>query len=175
MTDFASATVFIDGEYRYTLTRVWDDLPTITFVLLNPSTADALVDDPTIRRCMGFAARNGFGGITVRNLFAFRATDPRELATAHDPVGAHNDEYLERLRPRRSPWPRDGADQRLEYPTVVVAWGANPAATPDRVSTVVDLMHGTPLLSLGPPTRSGAPRHPLYLAGDTPLQTWIQP
>jgi hypothetical protein len=68
------------GTYRYRLTRLWDEtLPMLGWIMLNPSTADASVDDPTIRKCIGFAKRGGFGSIVVTNLFAFRATDPKEL------------------------------------------------------------------------------------------------
>ena len=74
------AVVSDDGLYRYILTRTWDrSLPALVFCMLNPSTADATVDDPTIRKCIGFAQRLGYGGIIVVNLFAYRATKPREL------------------------------------------------------------------------------------------------
>lgn len=75
--EFVSATADIRGDYRYRLTRVWDPtLPTITFVLLNPSTADAEHLDPTLRRCVGFAKRDGFGGMVILNLYAFRSPSP---------------------------------------------------------------------------------------------------
>lgn len=97
-----SAHLFIDGPstgaafsdcglYRYRLWRAWDPGPRMLWVMLNPSTADASADDPTIRKCVGFAKRNRFPGIEVVNLFAWRATDPRELRNAADPTGPEND------------------------------------------------------------------------------------
>lgn len=79
------------GRYRYNLARVWDSRkPKVLFVMLNPSTADADIDDPTIRRCRGFAMDWGFGGLDVVNLFAFRATDPKSLLLENDPIGRLN-------------------------------------------------------------------------------------
>ncbi len=75
------------GRYRYRLTRRWGDGPLLSFIMLNPSTADAEVDDPTIRRCMGFARRDGYGGIVVGNLYAFRTTKPKALFAADNPLG----------------------------------------------------------------------------------------
>lgn len=144
------------GQYRYGLLRRWnDDLP-LTFVMLNPSTADADLDDPTIRRCMGFARRDGYGGIYVFNLYAYRATDPKALLTCADPVGPENDSYL-----TRHLW----AAHQQGRP-VVAAWGAN--ARPDRVRAVLDLVPGAPWRCLGV-TKAGAPKHPLYIKGDQPL------
>jgi len=82
-----SAVLSDCGTYRYSLTRRWSPGPLLGWVMLNPSRADALVDDPTIRRCVGFARRWGFAGIVVRNLYALRATDPRELSRHPAPVG----------------------------------------------------------------------------------------
>jgi hypothetical protein len=72
------AEISEDGKYRYALMRMWDDKPLMMFCMLNPSTADATKDDPTIRRCIGFAKDRGYGGIYVVNLMAYRATDPAE-------------------------------------------------------------------------------------------------
>ena len=84
-----------DGRYRYRLWRLWDDLaPVMVWVMLNPSTADADVDDPTIRKCIGFAKQHHYGGIIVGNLFAYRATDPKELGKVKDPVGPKNDQHI---------------------------------------------------------------------------------
>lgn len=92
---FSSADLSLTGMYRYNLWRVWGrDLPMLAWIMLNPSTADAFSDDPTIRKCMGFARRGGFGGICVVNLFAFRATSPLDLKKELDPVGPHNDYYV---------------------------------------------------------------------------------
>lgn len=113
----SGASLSSDGRYRYELTRRWDNsTSTVTYVMLNPSTADASVDDPTIRRCIGFAQSHGFGGLRVLNLYAFRATQPKDMFRAIDPVGPENDTYLGNL---------DTGS------TVVAAWGAH--ARPDRV------------------------------------------
>lgn len=155
----ASAVLSQDGVYRYLLTRTWAEGPALAFVMLNPSTADATADDPTIRRCIGFAKREGFGGLTVVNLYALRATDPRELRRAIDPVGPDNDGHL-----RRVTW-----ESQLDDAPAVVAWGAH--AAPDRVAAFVRLATGTRLVCLGT-TQAGAPRHPLYIAGAQPLVPW---
>ena len=92
-----SAELSEDSKYRYWLRRSWKyggDGQVICFIMLNPSTADALTDDPTIRRCMGFVRSWGGSVLSVRNLFALRATDPAELRTASDPVGPKGDTHL---------------------------------------------------------------------------------
>lgn len=138
------------GRYRYLLRRTWGSGPRVAFVMLNPNAADALVDDPTIRRCVGFARRWGFRSVEVVNLFAYRARDPRELGRAADPVGPDNDRHV-----------RD-AIRRAEL--VVCAWGATRVAR-RRAAAVHDLLEGRTVRCLGR-TRSGAPRHPLYLRRD---------
>lgn len=86
------------GRYRYALWREWDPaLPQVLFIGLNPATADATKDDNTMRRCMYYAKRWGFGGMAVANLFAFRSTWPAELKKASDPVGPRNDIWLQKL------------------------------------------------------------------------------
>jgi hypothetical protein len=137
-----------DRRYRYRLWRRWDrSRPPVAFCMLNPSTADARRDDPTIRRCIGFARDWGYGGIEVVNIFALRATDPRDLRSARDPVGPRNDAFILRAA-AGSP--------------VVIAWGVH-GALRDRASATLKLFGArSRLLALGR-TRSGAPRHPLYL------------
>ena len=89
------ATISDCGRYRYGLWRIWNwQLPNAVFIMLNPSTADAETDDPTIRRCVGFARSWDLGGVHIANLFALRASDPGELANAQDPIGSANDMYL---------------------------------------------------------------------------------
>lgn len=151
-----AATAEIVGDYRYSLTRTWDfGVTRCVFLMLNPSTADALQDDPTIRRCIGFAKREHFGGIEVLNLYAYRATNPRDMLAAADPVGPENDRILA---------------ERTVGRTVIAAWGVNAAAT--RVATVLELLPSTvKLFALGA-TRDGHPRHPLYVRGDAPLIQW---
>lgn len=144
------------GIYRYWLGRIWGDEDALTFVMLNPSTADASVDDPTIRRCMGFARREGFGGISVMNLYAFRSSSPKILAASGWRVGMDNDDYL-RISLE---------EQRRRANPVVAAWGAH--ARPGRVDYVRYLVPGVDWRCLGK-TKDGHPRHPLYVKGDQPL------
>lgn len=152
--EFVSATADIRGDYRYRLTRVWDPtLPTITFVLLNPSTADAEHLDPTLRRCVGFAQRDGFGGMVILNLYAFRSTNPKVMRAAADPVGPENDRVL-----------------ASATGVVVAGWGVNADAA--RVAQAVALL--PPLQALGV-TKRGHPRHPLYVRGDSDRVPWMPP
>jgi len=148
------------GQFRYALWRRWaEGGPTLLFVMLNPSTADADVDDATIRRCIRFGERNGFAGIEVVNLFAYRATDPKDLRRAGWPVGPDNDD-----------WIVTSAEQALgSGGAVCVAWGAGSAEL-ERPQIVLPMLRavGAEPMCLGI-TRSGYPRHPLYVAGNTPL------
>src|SRR5436309_12719716 len=138
------------GRYRYWLTRTWDDArPAVCWLMLNPSTADAARDDPTIRRCMGLARRWGHGGIVVVNLFAWRATDPAELARAADPVGPDNDTVL-RTRAARL--------------RLIAAWGCKGSLL-GRADAGLRLLKGRRVECLGV-TAAGQPRHPLYVPGD---------
>ncbi len=157
----AAAILSPDGRYRYVLQRTWQpETLRLTFVMLNPSTADATVDDPTIRRCIGFARRQNFGGIRVVNLYAWRATDPRELRRAIDPVGPDNDEHLrEALIVAR--------EQKVP---VVAAWGTHADAY--RVRAVRRLAgEDYPWQSLGV-TKDGHPKHPLYVRADAAFISW---
>jgi hypothetical protein len=120
----------------------------LVFICLNPSTADAVTDDPTLIRCMGYARDWGFGGVITANLFAWRATDPRELRLAADPIGPYNDRWLRRLT--------------RTAPRVVAAWG-NGGEYLDRANTVRRRIHGLYCLRL---TSRDQPAHPLYLPRD---------
>lgn len=154
---FKHALLSDDGLYRYALWRVWGTRRTLRFVMLNPSTADATVDDPTIRRCIGFARREGYDSLTVLNLYAYRATDPKALLTCSDAVGPYNDLHL----------CGHLAEASMAGEPVVAAWGAN--AQPDRVRDVLALTeHKVDWRCLGT-TKDGHPRHPLYVRGDQPL------
>lgn len=161
-----NADISADGLYRYWLTRLWDSeaIP-LSWIMLNPSTANAEDDDPTIKRCMGFARRLGFGGIAVWNLYAYWATDPKDLKAAGYPAGPLNDERLRFL----FEWAND-----YDQP-VVAAWGNN--AVPERVEQVLAIPGATKVLrSLGT-TNSGAPKHPLArglhrIPDDAPLVRW---
>lgn len=151
-----------DSLYRYSLVRRWaaGGIPA-TFVMLNPSTADDTLDDPTIRRCVGFARVLGATGLIVVNLYAYRATKPADLWRAEDPVGPEADTYL-RLVARRAAT-QDGP--------LIAAWGAHAKA--DRVDHVRALADevGAELTALGV-TKAGAPRHPLYLPSTARPQPW---
>lgn len=151
---YSSAVLSDCGTYRYELSRVWDwdfELPVVGWVMLNPSTADADVDDPTIRRCMGFARRWGYGGIVVRNLFALRATDPRELRLHPAPTGPDNMSYLA---------------QAIHDAFTVCAWGSHPeAVSPGRALVAQLRAAGADVRCLGV-TKDYHPRHPLYVRND---------
>jgi hypothetical protein len=141
--------------WRYSLTRRWaHDGPLLMVIGLNPSTADETQDDPTIRRCIGFAKREGMTGLVMANLFAFRATDPRTMRRADDPIGPDNDMWLSMLR--------DLCDLRL------AAWGVH-GHYRDRARDVMERGLLSHVYCLGL-TKGGTPRHPLYLAADTPLE-----
>jgi hypothetical protein len=151
------------GMYRYLLTRdisIIGEAGKTVFVMLNPSTADAVENDPTIRRCIGFAETWGFGNLIVANLYALRSTQPAALWQHADPVGPENDATL--------------ADLARRHRDIVCAWGAN--AKPERVRAFVDVIKaaGGELWCLGT-TKAGAPRHPLYLRRDAKLQPWSLP
>lgn len=151
VTHFVSATADIRGDYRYSLTRVWDtSLRTITFVLLNPSTADAIDLDPTLRRCVNFSQREGFGSMTILNLYAYRTPSPAVMLAASDPVGPENDRVL-----------AEAAG------TVVAGWGTN--ASPVRVAQALKLLPPLKALKI---TKNGRPQHPLYVKSDSPLVDW---
>lgn len=149
----ASATFSEDGTYRYLLTRIWGERPSVTWVMLNPSTADETVNDPTITRCINFSRRWGCTGLSVVNLYALRSTDPAALAVHPDPVGPENDRIIaENCRPPQM---------------VIAAWGSG-FRQQDRPSEVAAIFTATgrKLLCLGV-TKDGHPRHPLYVRGDT--------
>lgn len=112
-----AAVISACGAYRYSLTRKWSDAPLLSFVMLNPSTADAKEDDPTIRRCIGFARREGAGGLIVANLYALRSPSPEALWSARNPIGPENLQTLAGLAAQ-------AVDQ--SFP-IVCAWGAHAA------------------------------------------------
>ncbi len=152
------------SDYRFYLWRrvgVYAVEPTcLTFVMLNPSTADDTDDDPTIRRCKHFATREGFGSLTVVNLFPLRATDPEDLWKSPD-RNLHNHENDKRIR-----------EAMHASEATVFAWGADKRAVA-RGREVLALAHG---LGIKPQclgtSKDGHPRHPLYLKNDAPLRPW---
>lgn len=148
-------------RYRYLLWRRWDknggDLVAIG---LNPSTATHEVNDPTNTRLMRFARERGYGGLVTLNLFAFRATDPRDLRKTDEPVGAKNDFYIKE-RTRKA---RRGS-------IIVAAWG-NHGAYRGRSDEALRILDTATCHCFGL-TKSGEPKHPLYLAADTPFERFL--
>lgn len=155
------AVISDDQRYRYTLYREWDDdlweifgeRRVLNFVMLNPSTADATKEDPTIRKCIGFAKLLGYNAIRVVNLFAWRATDPHDLRDAHknnyEVIGPSNNSYIQELPPDED---------------VVAAWGStfkNETFLVRRVREVRELLNRK--LYCLRKTPEGRPWHPLYV------------
>jgi hypothetical protein len=138
-----------DKLYRYWLFRCWNmDKPIIVWIMLNPSTADHKKDDPTITRCINFSKSWGYGGMIVVNLFAFRATNPKELKKCEDPVGPDNNYYIKNI---------------IQMCDVsVAAWG-NDGTYMNRDKEIKTMF---PDLLCLKKTVSGNPYHPLYLKSD---------
>lgn len=146
-----------DRVYRYALWRRWEhNAPYALFIGLNPSTADETEDDPTIRRCKRFAADWGYGAIYMANLFAQRATDPKEMVAHSSPVGEENDSYLRRLAHCAG--------------VVVFAWGAH-GGHMHRDKRVEEMLASYNPMCLGT-TKAGKPRHPLYIKADKQLEAY---
>ena len=158
--DAPSVAVYSDCErYRYLLTRTWDPKGRkALFIMLNPSTATEVQNDPTVERCERRARTLGFGGFRVTNIFAWRATDPRDMRAAGDPIGPENDAAIL----QSCPW----ADQ------VICAWGTHGAHL-DRGAAVEALLRATklPLFHLGL-SKAGYPKHPLYIAYSEQPRLW---
>lgn len=151
-----AAVISACGRYRYSLSRQWkDDDSYAVFIMLNPSTADAEKDDPTIRRCIAYAKAWGYGGLVVVNLFAFRATHPDFLLMQHpgEIVGPENDEHIR--------------EACVTSQVEVAAWGTRGALL-DRDEKVRKLIPDLKVLRL---TKEGYPSHPLYLPKNlTPVE-----
>jgi hypothetical protein len=146
-------------QYRYTLWREWNrtsrsDQRYAMFIGLNPSTADEVRDDPTVRRCIGFAKSWGFDALCMTNLFAYRSTDPNGMLSQADPVGPFNDEHLVAIA---------GGAQ-----IVIAAWGllGKHMGRDLRVKSILPALHYLKL------TKAGHPGHPLYLRGDLRPLPW---
>jgi hypothetical protein len=158
----APSTAIYSGceRYRYSLTRVWDEAGSrVNFVMLNPSTATEVQNDPTVERCERRARALGHGGFAVTNIFAWRDTDPRAMRAAHDPVGTDNDAAIIDCA--------DWAD------LVIAAWGTHGAHL-DRGLAVARLLQnsGRPLYHLGL-SKAGHPKHPLYLPYSQRPERWV--
>lgn len=159
-----SAVIDPTGTYRYRLERVVSAVPhLLLFIMLNPSTADAELDDATIRKICAFAIRWGYGRVVVVNLFALRSTDPKALAKHADPVGPENDAYI--------------TAALREAKQVVCAWG-NHGALNDRDLAVRKLIAdaGIVPIVLGlnkPGSKRQQPVHPLYQPNNVQVSVWI--
>lgn len=168
-----NATLSPDGLYRYQLSRELSPIEpknTLVWIMLNPSTADATVDDPTIRKCIGFTQRFPDSVKTrfeVVNLYALRATDPRAVKQAIQQrgveyaVGPDNDQHIATVTEGRS---------------VVLAWGATELpGMADRIKRVREVLDARKQLglvySLGT-AKNGQPRHPLMLGYNTPFELY---
>jgi len=158
--DAPSTAIYSDCErYRYSLTRVWDEAGTrVNFVMLNPSTATEVQNDPTVERCERRARTLGYGSFAVTNIFAWRDTDPRAMRAAADPVGPGNDAAIL----DRATWAQD----------VIAAWGTHGAHL-DRGTAVHNLLRQVdrPLFHLGL-SKAGHPKHPLYLPYTQRPEAW---
>ena len=157
----SGATFSKDRRYRYRLWRCWGD-PELrcVFAGLNPSTADEITDDPTIRKCIGFAKRWGFGAIDVVNLFAFRSTEPAGLLAVEDPVGRRNGYHVTLAF-------RDAK-------RIVWAWGSHGPRLQRLLlsaSLSVRAVERTCEVGMLGFTRDGSPRHPLMLAYSTTFRS----
>ena len=159
--DAPSVAVYSDCErYRYELTRIWDPAgQKALFVMLNPSTATEVQNDPTVERCERRARALGFGAFRVTNIFAWRETDPKKMRAAGDPVGPDNDAAI-----------RDGA---IWADRVICAWGTHGAHL-GRGPEVEALLRrtGLPLYHLGL-TKAGHPKHPLYIGYANQPVHWV--
>lgn len=167
--DDRGAVISACGNYRYHLWREWDaNKGSVLWCMLNPSKADAFVDDPTIKKCCGFAQRWGFGRIDVVNLYAFRATDPSQLQDAGrigNIVGPENDVWI--------------AERSAKSHIAVVAWGNSLPlkVRADRSLYVYDLLRlraGARQIRCLGTTQDGQPLHPVRIGYDTPLVAFVR-
>ena len=133
-------------KYRYVLWRIWDESkPCVTFICLNPSTANEVDNDPTVRRCINFARDWNFGGVYMANLFAFRSKSPEILKKEIEPIGKDNDKWLKELSDKSK--------------IVIAAWG-NHGGFLGRSNEILNLLPNVYYLKLN---KTGQPKHPLYL------------
>ncbi len=159
-----AAVISADRRYRYFLRREWHSATSrrpCVFVMLNPSTADAETDDPTIRRCIAYARRFGCGSLRVVNLFAYRSPNPADLVAAPDPVGADNREWVMRACENEFEW----VGQRcVEHrPLVICAWGSHGGYLGQDETMLGWLEYALVEPMALRMLSSGLPAHPLYL------------
>jgi hypothetical protein len=155
-----SEAVYSDCQhYRYMLTRHWQDTARrVCFVMLNPSTATEVQNDPTVERCERRARAMGYGAFAVVNIFAFRATDPADMRRANDPIGPDNDAAILKA----ATWADD----------IICAWGTHGAHMGRGAAVEAALRNaGLGLHHLGL-TQGGAPKHPLYIGYSVQPMVW---
>lgn len=155
-----SAVLDETRTYRYRLDRHLHDSGNggrLLMVMLNPSTADETKDDPTIRRCIGFGMRFACTDLTVCNLYAYRATDPKALRSVVDPIGPENEAYLRKAA--------------AEADFIIAAWGGNHlgGTWPHRAKAILGETGVVHALRV---TKGGDPGHPLYVPANAPLIEW---
>jgi len=139
-------------KYRYSLTRAWNLTGNyVLFIGLNPSIADELIDDPTLKRCINFAKDWGYGGLIMVNLFAYVSTHPSELKNTKLPIGKENDEHI--------------LKNHQKSQLTVIAWG-NDGYLYDRDKEVLAIIDSPMCLNIN---KSGQPAHPLYQKKDQEL------
>ena len=148
----------ITGEYRYLLWREWNNQgETVSFIMLNPSRADAETNDPTITRCINFAQSWGYGRLEVVNLFAYRTPKPSLLEQAREPIGRDNPRFI--------------LESVEKSDRVILAWGNHGTWQQQDLYTLELLKSYNHLYCFGT-TKKGCPRHPLYLRSSTKPQRW---
>lgn len=159
LLDAGGAVISDCGQYRYRLWRTWDEgKPALCFIMLNPSTADAQKNDPTVERCQRRARRLGFGGLQVLNIFALRSTNPSALYTHANPWGPENDAHIFAVCKTAG--------------MVVAAWGVHGLLYRRAESLRVALAYNEIKLHHLGLTKEGAPRHPLYVGYGVQPEVW---
>jgi len=139
------AIISEDGKYRYSLSRIWDESkPYVLFICLNPSRANEIDDDPTLKKCIAYAKKWGYGGVKIGNLFAFRTPYPKEMFKEKYPIGPKNDYWIDRLCSKAG--------------CVVAAWGEH-GVYRERGNEVLSKLSSPNYLTL---LKNGQPGHPLY-------------
>jgi hypothetical protein len=148
------AIISHDNKYRYQLSRIWEEeKPKVLFIMLNPSTADADIDDPTIRRVVNFAKSWDYGGLFVGNLYAFRSSEPKDLLYTDDPIGKDNIQHIKFLI---------GLTDRVIY-----CWGNNQKEP----KWLYDLVNNPYCIDI---SKKGVPKHPLYLKGELQPKLYLR-
>lgn len=146
-------------SYRYRLSRQWDaDLPHALFIMLNPSTATEYQNDPTVERCERRARMLGFGSFEVCNIFAYRATDPKDMRAAADPVGPQNDQHIQAAL--------------ADADHIICAWGTHGAHLSRGPQVEALLRRSTAKLHHLGLSKEGHPKHPLYISYAQQLIEW---